>query len=72
VSAQKTPPTLLPEVQQELVRAARAQLEHRHRRQVSVRLAAAAAAIAILLTAPPSAALGVSRQTALPQILNNG
>ncbi|HEY1458118.1 MAG TPA: hypothetical protein VGF15_06335 [Solirubrobacteraceae bacterium] len=69
MSAARTPPTLLPELQRELLRAAHAQ---RHRRLVNLRSAAAAALIAVLLGAPSSAALGVSHQSAPPVLNGDG
>lgn len=66
-------PVLFPEIQRELLRAARARLAHEHRRMLTLRASILACIIAILLTAPPCAALNVSHpDSAHQQSLGNG
>jgi hypothetical protein len=53
-------PVLLPEIERELLRAARRQLDDEHLRMRRVRAGALAVVITLLLTPPSAAALTVS------------
>jgi hypothetical protein len=61
-----TEPTLLPEIERELLRAAQRQHDDGPHRILRVRVAGIGAALAILLTSPSAAALSSSSHPANP------
>jgi hypothetical protein len=64
---------LLPEIQRELLRAARARLAHEHRRLLALRAGMTALIVVVLMMALPSTALSVSHPSTPPQqSLGNG